>query len=155
MPLSFPNGEKFSDGAMPYEYRPATHAESTPRIVLTIAIGSFETSAFVDTGGVYFICAPQIARRLQLTATGVVASEKLRWRNRTLSGVLHRIPVTFYASEGASLTIEVTAFVPVIEPEEWNDELPCVLGMSGCLERLRFAVDPSTNTFYFGELASN
>jgi len=153
MQLSFTNGEKFSVGAIPYEYRPATLAESAPRVVLTIAIKDYETSAFIDTGGVYFICAPQIARRLQLGSAGALASEKLRWRNQVLKGVLHRVPLTFYASEGESLTIEVTAFVPLVEPEDWNEELPCILGMSGCLERLRFAIDPSTNMFYFGDLS--
>ena len=33
--------------------------------------------------------------------------------------------------------------------ERWG-ELPSFLGLMGCLERMRFAVDPLDNTFYFG-----
>jgi hypothetical protein len=28
--------------------------------------------------------------------------------------------------------------------------MPCILGLYGCLERLRFAVDSHTEQFYFG-----
>ena len=29
-------------------------------------------------------------------------------------------------------------------------ELPSILGLHSCLERVRFAFDPATDTFYFG-----
>jgi len=32
----------------------------------------------------------------------------------------------------------------------WN--LPSFMGLSGCLERIRFAVDSATDTFYFGAI---
>jgi hypothetical protein len=36
------------------------------------------------------------------------------------------------------------------EDQPWMH--PSILGLSGCLEALRFAVDPKTNLFYFGPL---
>jgi hypothetical protein len=40
-------------------------------------------------------------------------------------------------------------FVPEMEPDEvWS--YPNFLGLSGFLDRIRFAVDASDNAFYFG-----
>jgi len=37
------------------------------------------------------------------------------------------------------------------EAEQWNHErLPSYLGMMGCLDRMRFALDPEHDLFYFG-----
>ena len=56
------------------------------------------------------------------------------------------------ADEGSDLEIETTAFVPVLDESEiW--ELPMFLGMQGCLERVRFAIDPTKERFYFGTTA--
>lgn len=54
-------------------------------------------------------------------------------------------------SEETDLSLEVnaTVFVPNLRPNEvWP--YPSFLGLSGFLERLRFALDPSENAFYFG-----
>jgi hypothetical protein len=156
MALFLANSEAFASGAARYDYRAATIAETSPRIILTIAVGNYRTAAFVDTGGIYFICTPPFARRLRLDpGQGLPSSERIRWRGETFRGSLYRLPLTLPASDGFPLTVEVTAFVPQMRPTEiWNDELPCVLGLQGCLERLRFAVDPATETFYFGELGA-
>ncbi len=156
MLLQFANGELFATGAAPYAYQPATDVEMSPRVVVTITIGDFETSAFVDTGGVFLLCAPEIAEHLGLDPEAGVPVSRLLFRNRFLPGVLHRVPLTLRAEQGDSLTIETTASVPrLTSDQEWLDEFPCVLGMSGCLERVRFAVDPSTDTFFFGGLAES
>lgn len=152
MPLYFADGEPFAVGATPYEYRPATAFENSPRIVLTVTIGGYDTSAFVDTGGVYFLRAPPLAQRLSLTPSDSLGPASIVWRKEALTGLLYRLPVTLQASEGESLTIDATAFVPALTPhQQWNDELPCVLGLQFCLERMRFAVDPERELFYFGE----
>lgn len=65
--------------------------------------------------------------------------------------MLQRLPITLPAVEGQGITIDATAFIPAPEVE-WNEDLPCILGMQGCLENLRFAVDPNDDTFYFGTL---
>jgi hypothetical protein len=45
--------------------------------------------------------------------------------------------------------VDSTAFVPDTSHEA-VPELPSILGLHGCLERVRFAFDPHTDTFYFG-----
>jgi hypothetical protein len=53
--------------------------------------------------------------------------------------------------EGDDLEIPATVFVPTIPPgETWLH--PNFLGLTGLLDRIRFAVDPAENTFYFGPL---
>jgi hypothetical protein len=62
------------------------------------------------------------------------------------------VPVTLVATGGESLTFEATAFLPETETQgDWA--LPSFLGWQGCLERIRFAVDPAEEVFYFGALA--
>lgn len=154
MLLHFENGDSFATGATIYEYRPVTERETTPRIVISVKIGDVTTLAFVDTGGVYAICSPEIANDLNLDPMGGEPADPISWRGMSLRGLLYRIPLTIIAEEGASLQIEPTFFVPELQPNQtWDEDFPCVLGMYLCLERLRFAVDPASEnpTFYFGE----
>ncbi|MGA9380505.1 MAG: hypothetical protein WBV73_17210 [Phormidium sp.] len=37
------------------------------------------------------------------------------------------------------------------EEEYWGD-FPSFIGLNGFLERIRFAIDPNTDTFYFGQI---
>jgi len=153
MLLRFDNGDPYATGAAPYTYRPATERETSPRIILTVSINNFETLAFVDTGGVFAIIDPEIGHHLNLNPEDGAPAPKLYWRGETISGVLHRVSLTLLADIGDSLTIDATAFIPQLAPRQgWPGDFPCILGMSGCFERLRFAVDPATDTFYFGEL---
>jgi len=55
------------------------------------------------------------------------------------------------ADVGQHLELQATVFVPDAE-ELWGD-FPSFIGLSGFLERIRFAVDPLTDTFYFGSMA--
>lgn len=47
------------------------------------------------------------------------------------------------------MTFDVTAFVPHLTPGE-NWPFPTFLGWHCCLERIRFAIDPAEEKFYFG-----
>ncbi len=154
MLLRFADGTLFATGAAPYAYRPVTARESAPRVVLTVRLGDIETSAFLDTGGVYLLCAPPLARRLGLNPQDGIPTPPLQLGRGRFDGALHRIGLTFIAADGDDLSIESTVFVPLLKlGEQWPEDFPCILGMQGCLERLRFAVDPNDDTFYFGELA--
>ena len=62
--------------------------------------------------------------------------------------------LTLSPAWGEGLTVDVTAFVPEAEFTEAWGLLPSYLGLNGCLDRLRFAVDPVTDTFYFGPLSN-
>jgi len=154
MLLQFADGNPFATGAAPYTYRPATDREVSPRLVVTIGLGDIITTAFVDTGGVYLWCPPHIANDLGVNVEDGDRIGPIISARGVFEGVLLRVPLTLFAEEGHSLIIEPTAFIPRLRPgEEWPENLPCILGMQGCLERLRFAVDPNDDTFYFGELA--
>jgi len=153
MLLNFDNGDPYATGATPYAYRPSTEKETSPRIILTVKIEGITTTAFVDTGGILVI-SPEIAQELSLNPSDGISAQPLIWRNNKLQGVCHRVALTLIAEQGDSLTIEATAFVPQT-PHKWQKDFPCILGMVNCLERLRFAVDPSNDTFYFGELIEN
>ncbi len=155
MPLQFSDGEPFVVGATPYHYSPVTERETHPRLILEIDIEGVMTEAVVDTGGVYLLCTPHVAKRLDLAEeNSVSAVQELLFRGTVVRGRLHRLNLTLLAEVGESLTVEVTAFVPEPDEEEiWGDIL-CILGLFGCLERIRFAVDPSTETFYLGSISS-
>jgi hypothetical protein len=63
------------------------------------------------------------------------------------------LSLDFTAEEGQPLTVEATVFVPELKPyQEWGD-FPSIIGLNTCLERLRFAIDPSQDKFYFGALS--
>jgi hypothetical protein len=154
MTLALPNGESFALGVTGYDYRPTTSYETTPRLVLEVEIEGILAEAVVDTGGVYLFCHPEIARRLSLTLAEALSEvQTILFRGVLVHGRLYRLTLTFLADEGEDVTIQTTAFVPAPdEAEHWGD-LPCLLGLYGCLERVRFAVDPRTERFYFGPAA--
>ena len=71
-------------------------------------------------------------------------------RGMRLEGSIIRLNMTLPADEGEDLTVDATAFIPDVE-EYWGD-FPCFIGQLGFLERIRYALDPATDTFYFGTL---
>ena len=144
------SGEPFATGAAQYGYRPATERETTPRIAVEVEIAGLQLTAFVDTGGVYFICPSSIGQYLDLQLADSLGQDRMLLRGRVVQGNLYRIPLTLLAAEGEDVTISTTAFVPQDTHLEWDD-FPCILGMQGCLERLCCAVDPVNEVFYFGE----
>jgi hypothetical protein len=153
--LHFRGGDPFTSGAASYDYRPATLQEAAPRIILRLRIEDFETTGFVDTGGVYLLLSPEVADHLGLRPDDGIPTAPLMFRNNRVSGTLHRVSLTLPADQGDDLTIEVRAFAPQLTPfQEWPNDFPCILGLMGCLERLRFAVDPTNDigVFHFGEI---
>jgi hypothetical protein len=100
--------------------------------------------ALVDTASHWCILPPDIAVELGYT----LATEEdthLHTRFGVLSGELIRLHLTFLADEGEPVEVEATWFLS----PDWIG--PLVIGWKGCLERLRFAFDPSENDFYFAE----
>ena len=151
MPLTFPDGQRFATGATSYHYRPATAHETTPRIILHVEIEGILTEAMLDTGGVYLVCHPHLVTLMDLDAADATSGpQSLLFRGVVIHGRLHRLQLTILPDDGEPLDIQATAFVPEPgEEESWGD-VPSILGLYGCLERLRFAVDPTTEMFYFG-----
>lgn len=116
---------------------------------MSVKIGRQETLAAVDTGAVWLVCDPEIAELLDLDPGDALEERDVLIRGDRYHGKIYRLPVTFMADEGRGLEWESTAFVPDLASDQrWR--WPSFLGFHGCLERVIFAVDPTTDTFYFG-----
>lgn len=151
MTLTWPDGRPFATGATAYQYRPATAQERTPRITLEVAIDGVETHAMVDTGGIYLVCHPRLATQLRLEpAEAISGPQVLLFRRAVVQGRLYRLTLTLLAQEGDDVVLQATAFVPELQEEESWGDLPSILGFYGCLECIRFAIDPRTEIFFFG-----
>lgn|SRR5574341_616622 len=125
------------------------------RIIIPVLFGeNNRTYAVVDTAATYCVLDPDEAEILDLNQFPRERDEEgMSIRGFILKGWRCRIPVTLVAARGESITIEATVFVPELDPSQvWN--LPNFLGLTGFLERIRFAVDPGLNRFYFGPLGS-
>jgi hypothetical protein len=150
MLLSFEDGRPFAQGASKYLDRPATEQDSLRRIIVPVQVEHIPTRAILDTGGVYLVCNAEIADVLKLDREKALGFKKVtfgRWGS--VAGTLHRLDLTLLAVEGEPLTLNVTAFVPCPESGQLRD-FPCFVGWMGCLEWIRFAVDPVSEMFYFG-----
>jgi len=150
MSLIFANGESFATGSLQYSYGPATPGETTNRIIVPVEIDGAFTNAVVDTGAPYVICEPRIARQIGFNRASALGRDRLLIRGMRLDGSITRFNMTLRATSGRDLDVGATAFVPDVE-EFWGN-LPSFIGLMGFLERIRFAVDPSIDTFYFGKL---
>lgn len=148
--LYFANGETFASGALGYEYAPITETESTNRIVFEVEIQDIPTRAVLDTGAPYVICSPKVASEAGVEPSAALERKIMLIRGMRLSGFVVRLNVKLVAQEGNDLDVDATVFIPDSE-EAWGD-FPSFIGLSGFLERIRFALDPHTDTFYFGEL---
>ncbi len=78
-----------------------------------------------------------------------IGTVELRSHSGKIRGDLYRLPLKFLAAEGESVELEATAFVPNFDQSIWQNA-PTFLGFRDCLDRLRFAIDPSEEKFYFG-----
>jgi len=150
-PLVFQDGRCFSTGLAGYGYHGATEGEETPRLFIQVVIeNDVRTEAMLDTGAPFYICAPDVAEGIKLDKAAALDKTSILIRGQPVKGSLYRLTVTLLAEEGCSLDVEVTTFVPEEAEEKSWGAFPSVLGFSNCLERVRFAVDPTTEVFYFG-----
>ena len=81
---------------------------------------------------------------------GYIPSARLSIRGISYIGKLVRVKIGLRAERGGDdLDVDATVFVPKLRPGVvWPH--PNFIGLDGFLNRIRFAVDPSENTFYFG-----
>jgi hypothetical protein len=148
--LLFPAREYFAIGAINYAYRPAITNDTTNRIIIGVYVEDSITEAVLDTGAAYPIISPKIAKQAGLDRVKPLERKRMLVRGMWLEGSIIRLNMTLPADEGEDLTVDATAFIPDVE-EYWGD-FPGFIGQLGFLERIRYAVDPGTDTFYFGTL---
>ncbi len=150
---NFPSLESFATGAIPYEYRPAYEDDLSNRILIQVEVqivAPVLETAILDTGSPYMILSPKVAKDSGFTQDRTIDRTVLKIRGYKYEGSITRLNVTLPAVEGQSLSVDTTAFIPDRE-DAWGD-FPSFVGCMGFLERLRFAIDPNTDTFYFGSL---
>jgi hypothetical protein len=149
MSLFFADGSSFVTGSQSHVFYAPTPAEPKARLVLRVALEGLLTQAMVDTGGLYLFCMPSVVRALNLNAAQALGAQTILFRDERVRGALHRLTLTLLAEDGEDMQLDVTAFAPDAS-YEGVPELPSIMGLHGCLERVRFAFDPVTDTFYFG-----
>lgn len=100
----------------------------------------------MDTAAPWCIFSPSIGASLQQDFDPVSDDVLLSTRLGIFKGSLYRVPITFPALLGEALDLQATVFVS----PNWPGGN--FLGYQGLLQRIRFAVDPETNLFYFGQI---
>ena len=124
------------------------HPES--RIYVSVQFDTLpKTFAVLDTGAPWCILNEEQAKELNPKYKDEAIDTKcLNIRGEKTEGVLIRLPVTICAEQGEDIIIEGTVFVPQDERD-----LPNFIGLDGLLSRIKFAINPQSNIFYFGPIA--
>ncbi len=147
--------ERFACGAI--EYSDYYSDDLHPRIVVPIHLGSLPLPvlAVVDTGAPWCVLDPALLEELGYNVERLQPTRRpLNIRGIAYSGWLYRVPIRLDATLGHWLEIEATVFAPNLLPgDTWA--YPNFIGLEGFLSRIRFAVDPAANFFYFGPLDSS
>ena len=100
----------------------------------------------LDTGGHFCILSPEVVDLIGDTLGGSEGETSLLTAQGRISGKLFRHTIELLATRGDSLAVEATVLVS----PQWRG--PSVLGYTGFLDRMRFAIDPLENKFYFGSV---
>lgn len=124
--------------------------DPTARIVVDVLVSGELSSFIVDTGAPWCVLNPKIAQPL----IDAGQAEEMHpgayiIRGHKYDGMFFRLDLTLQDEVGNGIVIDTTLFVPTLQhDEEWMH--PNFLGLVGFLDRIRFAVDPPENAFYFG-----
>ena len=143
---------KFTQGRLTYSDH-FGNDDSNARIVISIIFGERTSiSAIVDTGAPWCIISPEEFVATDGRFIEEIGATSLWVRGTLYSGILCRVPMRVPdEGYGTDVTLQATVFIPTLKPGEvWLH--PNFLGLSGFLGRLRFAVDPEENAFYFGAM---
>ncbi len=103
--------------------------------------------ALLDTGAHFCILNQEVTAAVSDRLTNSLGQTALLTTQGRIQGELFLHRIEFIAEDGDSLGIEATTFVP----PGWRG--PSFIGYTGVLDRMRFAIDPQRNRFYFGPLS--
>jgi hypothetical protein len=115
-------------------------------VAVLCRVGGFPSHALLDTGSQWCLLPVSLVIGLGYDVTPDPDTPPLHTRFGTFAGRLERIPVTFDVNVGTTATVEATFFVSA----DWSG--PMVIGWKGCLERMRFGLNPAEEAFLFAEL---
>ncbi len=68
-------------------------------------------------------------------------------------GWLYPTTISLEATKGVGVTVEAQVFIPQVQPGQRR--LPNILGFYDFLAKIRFAVDPENNHFFFAALGND
>lgn len=129
-------------------YYQSDREEDTQTLLVAVPcrVGSIGRSVFalLDTASEWCVLPHDLAMELGVELERLPFTSSLHTRFGLLTGTLGRVTIRFDAVEGDSLAVDATCFAS----EEWPG--PMVVGWKGCLERMRFGLDPGDDSFYFG-----
>jgi hypothetical protein len=145
-------GEAFCFGRTRFLDHPPESIEPTAKVYVEVHLGTLgrpgaKVLAQIDTGAAWSVLSPETAREAQVVAEAGQPA-LLRTALGLKRGFLVEIPFVLLAQEGDSLEADGTFFIPSDWPADLN-----FLGYTGLLSKIRFAVDPEANHFYFGRSA--
>lgn len=143
--LNFADGTSFTSGHAKYLDQGAQAGEGSAKIFVRIAPEGFggPVLAQLDTGAAWSVLNAEIAEALGLLG-GDGEQIKIGTREGVVDGRLEDATLTLLAQHGESVVVNARVFVS----REWQGQT--FLGYMGLLERIRFALDPQANDFYFG-----
>jgi hypothetical protein len=145
--LRRPNGAEFTTGRSRYSDHTPASEEPTAKIFVKIKVGALvgPILAQLDTGAAWSILNTEVAEAMSLLG-GAGEPTRVRTSRGPVDGRLERTSLEIVADEGDALSVEATVLV---SPDWQGDNF---LGYAGLLQNIRFAVDPSDNSFHFGLL---
>ena len=143
--LRYRDGSEFTTGMSSYLDADPGQRSETSRIHVKVEFDGVTVLALLDTGASWSVLNAELAQALGLFERDG-ESVRISSRAGTINGKLVRVATTLVADEGESIEIDSTVFVSSDWPEG------NFIGYSGFLEKIRFAIDPSSNSFVFGAL---
>ncbi len=145
-PLLYERGHlSFATGLS--RYLDSEERETVPEARIVIRVMSSPASepflAVMDTAAPWCVFRPEVVlNHFEPIPDPVTLSTRLG----VFRGSLHRGLLTLLADTGEPLEVPSTVFVT----PHWPG--PNFLGYQGLLQRIRFAVNPESNLFYFGRI---
>ena len=143
--LRYRDGSEFTTGMSAYLDADPGQGSETSRIHVKVEFDGVTVLALLDTGASWSVLNAELAQALGLFERDG-ESARISSRAGTIDGKLVRAATTLVADEGESIEIDSTVFVSSDWPEG------NFIGYTGFLEKIRFAIDPGSNSFVFGAL---
>lgn len=138
-------GQEFTTGSARFRDSASSHLEPGSKVFVRFRIAEVDQEflALLDAGATWSILDWEIA---VLAGLRPESGQRIRYSGRwgTIEGSVITSTLFLPADEGEPLEIEANVFVST----DWN--AGNFIGYRGILERIRFALDPGENRFYFG-----
>jgi hypothetical protein len=137
---------RFVQGRAKYADYAPDPSEPTAKIYVNVRFAGLDDNhvAQLDTGAAWSVLSPRVVKDLGIGGWGA-GRVRLSTRFGVYEGHLVRVPLTLIADQGESLETEGVFFVC----RDWPVD-QTFLGYTGLLDKIRFALDPQENDFYFG-----